>query len=76
MVANLAGRIGKLEASAVSGNDEPRKVLCLVVREGEEVAAYSQAEEMGLDTSPNSNDLLIIRLLTCVPRHGRVAKPF
>jgi len=71
MAANLAGRIEKLEASATSRSDQPRKVIRLVVNEGEEADAYRQAEEMGLDTSPESKDLLIIRLIALAPKHQR-----
>lgn len=75
MVANLAGRVGKLEASAASRNDKPRKVLRLVVNEGEEAEAYRQAAEMGLDTSPKSDDLLIIRLIAMSPNRSEIALP-
>jgi len=73
MVANLAGRIEKLEASATSRQAQPRKVIRLVVNEGEEAEAYRQAAEMGLDTSPESDDLLIIRLITLAPKHQNSA---
>lgn len=75
MVINLAGRIEKLEASATARNAHPRKVIRLVVNEGEEAEAYRQAAEMGLDTSPESNDLLIIRLIAMSPNRPEIAPP-
>ncbi|QRI63624.1 hypothetical protein JQ506_22970 [Shinella sp. PSBB067] len=73
MVINLMGRIEKLEASAASRHDRPRKVVRLVVNEDEEAEAYRQAEEMGLDTSPESDDLLIIRLIALAPKRPQTA---
>ena len=63
MAFNLTGRIEKLEATAGAREDKPRKVIRLVANDGEEAEAYRQAEEMGLDMSLDSNDLLIVRLL-------------
>lgn len=71
MVANLAGRIDKLEASATARDGTPRKVVRLVVNDGEEAEAYRQAEAMGLDTGPDSDDLLIIRLIALSPLHSQ-----
>lgn len=62
MATNLTGRIEKLETTA-SARKAAGRVVRLVVNDGEEAEAYRQAEAMGLDFSPESNDLLIIRLL-------------
>lgn len=66
MSSNLLTRLGKLEVTAgVSSKIIPR-IVRLVANEGEEQEVYRQAAEMGLDVSPESKDLLIIRLI-CRP---------
>jgi len=71
MATNLTGRIEKLEATA-SARKAAGRVVRLVVNDGEEAEAYRQAEAMGLDTSPASNDLLIIRLLVPAMRQSNL----
>ncbi|RFB87211.1 hypothetical protein B5K08_22455 [Rhizobium leguminosarum bv. trifolii] len=62
MPSNLVPRLNKLELIAGPKKEYP-KVVRLVVNEGEEQDAYRQAAEMGLDTSPESKDILVIRLI-------------
>ncbi|MDO9416213.1 hypothetical protein [Pararhizobium sp.] len=73
MVINLAARIGKLEATAGFNMPKAQRVVRLVVNDGEEAEAYLQAAEMGLNTSPDSDDLLIIRLV--VPAFSALGLP-
>ncbi|WEZ84639.1 hypothetical protein P6U16_08725 [Rhizobium sp. 32-5/1] len=61
----LHTRLTKLEASVAPAKANPR-IVRIVGNQGEEEEIYRQAAEMGLDTSPDSKDLLIIRLI-CRP---------
>ncbi|GAA4169484.1 hypothetical protein [Shinella granuli] len=63
MSANLLNRLEKLEATAASRDRPYPRVVRLVTNQGEEEAAYREAEAMGIDTSPAGNDILIIRLV-------------
>jgi hypothetical protein len=63
MSANLLSRLEKLEATAASRDRPYPRVVRLVTNQGEEEAAYREAEAMGIDTSPAGNDILIIRLV-------------
>ena len=74
MPSSLLPRLSKLELIAGPKKEYP-KVARLVVNEGEEQDAYRQAAEMGLDTSPESNDILIIRLISASPRRRASADP-
>jgi len=67
MSTNLLNRFEKLEASAGTKDNIYLRAVRLIVNQGEEDEAYRQAEEMGLDLSPGSEDLLIIRLLVPPP---------
>jgi hypothetical protein len=51
------------------------KVVRIVVNDGEEQDAYRQAAEMGLDTSPESKDVLIIRLIGRSPLRQATTDP-
>jgi len=66
MSSNLLTRLGKLEATAGATSKIIPKIVRIVANEGEEEEVYRKAAEMGLDTSPDSKDLLIIRLI-CRP---------
>lgn len=68
MAGNLTTRLDRLEAQAFLSDPKPRQVVRIVCNAGEEAEAYRQAEEMGLDTSPESNDILIIRLIGVAPQ--------
>lgn len=63
MSSSLATRLQKLEASAQMRVKKTPKVVRLVVNEDEEQEAYRRAAEMSLDTSPDSSDILVIRLV-------------
>lgn len=64
----LSTRLKRLETLS-GANDKPSpKVVRIVVNAEEEAEAYRMAEEMGLDTSADSNDILIIRLVGLAPR--------
>lgn len=68
MPGNLVTRIGRLETAAgVTAKTYP-KVIRLVTRDEDETAAYRMAEEMGLDISPDSIDVLVIRLVAPAPK--------
>ena len=67
MSANLLSRLEKLEATAASRDRPYPRVVRLVANQGEEEAAYREAEAMGIDTSPAGNDVLIIRLVVPSP---------
>lgn len=67
MATNLLTRLERLEASAAVTKRGIAKVARIVVNQGEEDEAYRKAEEMGLDVSPESSDLLIIRLMVPSP---------
>ncbi|NKK41686.1 hypothetical protein [Rhizobium leguminosarum] len=69
MPSSLLPRLSKLELIAGPKKEYP-KVVRLVVNEGEEQDAYRQAAEMGLDTSPESKDILVIRLIAASPRQA------
>lgn len=68
MATNLLTRLEKLEASAASKDRPYPRVVRLVATQGEEEAAYREAEAMGIDTSPDSADILVIRLVVPSPR--------
>ncbi|MBY2932705.1 hypothetical protein [Rhizobium leguminosarum] len=74
MPSNLVPRLNKLELIAGPKKEYP-KVVRLVVNEGEEQDAYRQAAEMGLDTSPQSKDILVIRLIAASPQRQASADP-
>jgi hypothetical protein len=74
MPSNLVPRLNKLELIAGPKKEYP-KVVRLVVNEGEEQDAYRQAAEMGLDTSPESKDVLIIRLIAASPQRRANTDP-
>jgi hypothetical protein len=63
MATSLTSRLEKLEQTAqILGVSSP-KIVRLVVSEDEERDVYREAEALGLDTSPASNDVFIIRLI-------------
>lgn len=68
MNANLLSRLEKLEATAASRDRPYPRVVRLVTNQGEEEAAYREAEAMGIDTSPDSNDIVILRRIVPSPR--------
>lgn len=68
MATNLSSRLEKLEAEARIKDKPYPKVARLIAKEGEEAEAFRQAEEIGLDLSPEGNDLLILRLITQAPK--------
>ncbi|MGZ2458701.1 hypothetical protein [Rhizobium anhuiense] len=74
MPSSLLPRLNKLELLA-GPKKEYRKVVRLVVNEGEEQDAYRQAAEMGLDTSPESKDILIVRLIAASPQRQAGTDP-
>ncbi|MBY5388494.1 hypothetical protein [Rhizobium leguminosarum] len=67
MPSSLLPRLNKLELIAGPKKEYP-KVVRIVVNDGEEQDAYRQAAEMGLDTSPESKDILVIRLIAASPQ--------
>ncbi|MEW9615929.1 hypothetical protein AB3G45_19120 [Shinella sp. S4-D37] len=68
MSANLLNRLEKLEATAASRDRPYPRVVRLVTNQGEEEAAYREAEAMGIDTSPDSKDIVILRTIVPSPR--------
>lgn len=74
MPSNLVPRLNKLELIAGPKKEYP-KVVRLVVNEAEEQDAYRQAAEMGLDTSPESKDILVIRLIAASPQRRASIDP-
>ncbi|RUM21524.1 hypothetical protein EFD56_03310 [Rhizobium phaseoli] len=74
MASSLLPRLNKLELIAGPKKQYP-KVVRLVVNEDEEQDAYRRAAEMGLDTSPESKDILIIRLIGASPQRRASKDP-
>lgn len=64
----LSTRVKKLETAAGVTTKTYPKVIRLVTRDEDEAAAYRLAEEMGLDISPDSVDVLVIRLVAPAPK--------
>lgn len=64
----LSTRVKKLETIAGVTTKTYPKVVRLVTSDADEAAAYRLAEEMGLDVSPDSDDILVIRLVALAPR--------
>lgn len=75
MSGNLVTRIGRLEAVASATTKTFPKVVRLVTTDADEAAAYRAAEEMGLDVSPDSDDILVIRLIALSPRKLKEQSP-
>jgi len=63
----LTTRITKLENTAGMTKKTWPKVVRLVTTDADEAAAYRRAAEMGLDISPDSDDILVIRLIAMAP---------
>lgn len=68
MSVTLSTRVKKLETAAGLTAKTWPKVIRLVTKDEDEAAAYRMAEEMGLDISPDSVDVLVIRLVAPAPK--------